>query len=101
MSYFNYHAKAKRLINLGHCISVSIFKNYHNIKPAMVLYFDNNIPIPIRDYMWQDYLPLIKNSEIPITNVDNIDLNQFTIFNWIYVHLFNWFVVSQFNRLFI
>ena len=78
MTYFNYHAKTKMLINSGHCMSVSLFKNYHNIKPAMVFYFDNNIPIPIRDYMWNDYIPLIKQHNLIVNNPENIDLNQFS-----------------------
>lgn len=78
MTYFNYHAKAKNLISSGHCMSVSLFKNYHNIKPAMVFYFDNNFPMPIREYMWNDYLPLINKHNLTINNPDNIDLDQFS-----------------------
>ena len=75
MAYFNYHAKAKNLIKSGNCIAVSIFKEYHHIRPAMVLYFENSKPIPIRDYMWQEYLPLINQFKIAINNPDNIALN--------------------------
>lgn len=78
MTYFNYHAKAKRLISNGHCISASFFSNYHNIKPALVLYFENNIPIPIRDYMWSEYLPILKQIGIIINNPERLDLNKFT-----------------------
>lgn len=78
MTYYNYHAKAKRLIKNGHCISVSFFKYYHNIKPAMVLYFENNIPMPIREYMWRDYIPLILENNIHINNPDEINLDQFS-----------------------
>ena len=74
MAYYNYHAMAKKLINLNHCIAVSIFKEYHHIRPAMVLYFDNHLPIPIREYMWSDYLNLIKDHSISIINHDNIPL---------------------------
>ena len=81
MTYFNYHAKAKRLIQKGYCISASFFLNYHHIKPALVLYFENNIPIPIRDYMWNEYLPLLKEFNIVINNPENIDLDQFTSIN--------------------
>lgn len=73
--YFNYHAKAKNLIKSGTCLSVCIFKEYHHISPAMVFYFENSKPIPIRQYMWQDYLPLIKQYNIIINNPDNISLN--------------------------
>jgi len=75
MTYFNYHAKAKNLIKSGHCMSVSIFKSYHHIKPAMVLYFDNNFPMPIREYMWHEYLPLIEEHQLQISNPSNIPLN--------------------------
>ena len=78
MTYFNYHAKAKRLISDGYCISASIFSNYHSIRPALVLYFENNIPIPIRDYMWKDYITLLEQENIIINNPENIDLNKFT-----------------------
>ncbi len=78
MTYFNYHAKAKRLILNGNCISASVFSNYHHIRPALVLYFENNIPIPIRNYKWQEYVPLLKTLNITINNPENLDLNQFT-----------------------
>ena len=81
MTYFNYHAKAKSLIENGNCISASIFSNYKNIRPALVLYFENNIPIPIRDYMWKEYLPLIKQQNLSILNPSDVDLNQFTRVN--------------------
>ena len=63
MPYYNYHAIAKRLIENNHLIAVSIFPEYKNIRPAMVLYFDNHRPIPIREYMWDDYLDKIHNKK--------------------------------------
>ena len=66
MAYFNYHAKAKNLINNNCCFAAAIFENYHNIKPALVLYFFNNQPIPIREYMWEDYFKLLNNQNITI-----------------------------------
>ena len=74
MTYFNYHAKAKNLIKANHLMSVSIFSEYRHIKPAMVLYFDNCKPIPIREYMWCDYIDLISEKQIPIINSENIPL---------------------------
>ena len=74
MTYFNYHAKAKNLIRTNHILSASIFAEYHHIKPALVLYFDNSRPIPIRDYMWREYLDLLIEQNIPIINMDNIPL---------------------------
>lgn len=76
MVYYNYHAMAKKLIEGGHTIAASIFKKYHHIYPALVLYFDNHKPIPIREYMWQDYLLLLRNKNIKILNEDNVPINN-------------------------
>ena len=59
--YFNYHAKAKRLIKEGNLIDYKILENYNEIKPALVLYFSNHAPMPIRDYKWNEYFALIKS----------------------------------------
>ena len=75
MTYFNFHAKAKNLIKNGHCFAATIFKEYNHISPALVLYFNNSKPIPIREYMWNDYLPLITQQNIPIENTSNLPLN--------------------------
>lgn len=75
MAYYNYHAMAKRLINTYHCIGASLFSSYHHIYPALVLYFDNHKPIPIREYMWEDYLDLLKVQNIHINNDENIPLS--------------------------
>lgn len=74
MPYYNYHAIAKKMIENNHLIAVSIFPEYKNIRPAMVLYFDNHRPIPIREYMWDDYLDKIHNKKIEIINEHNIPL---------------------------
>lgn len=66
MVYFNYHAKAKALIKNENCFAATIFENYHNIKPALVLYFNNNQPLPIREYMWEEYSQLLKQHNISI-----------------------------------
>lgn len=54
--YYNYHAKAKKLIAEGHLIHYEIVDQWNNIKPALVLFFDNHRPMPIRDYRWDEYL---------------------------------------------
>ena len=74
MPYYNYHAIAKRLINENHLIAVTVFSEYKNIRPALVLYFDNHRPIPIRDYMWNEYLDNINDKKIKIINENNIPL---------------------------
>ena len=74
MTYYNYHAIAKRLIETNHLLSASIFSRYHHISPALVLYFDNHRPVPIRQYMWSDYIPLVKSKDIEIINQENIPI---------------------------
>lgn len=59
MSYFNYHAKAKNLIAEGHLVDYEIVDNWNGIKPALVLYFDNNKPMPIREYRFDEYMELL------------------------------------------
>lgn len=54
--YYNYHAKAKKLIADGHLIDYDIVDQWNGIKPALVLYFDNHKPMPIRSYRWDEYL---------------------------------------------
>ena len=63
MGYFNYHAKAKRLIKEGTLVCYKIVDNYNGIKPAMVLFFKNNRPIPIREHRWKEYLEIIRGLE--------------------------------------
>lgn len=71
MAYYNYHARAKNLILSNHCIGASIFSKYHHIYPALVLYFDNHRPIPIREYMWDRYIPILAELDIQILNEEN------------------------------
>ena len=59
MGYFNYHAKAKNLIANGDLVKYEFVDNWNGIKPAMVLYFKNDKPMPIRDYRWNEYFPLL------------------------------------------
>ena len=57
--YFNYHAKAKQLIAEGHLTSFEIMEKWNSISPALVLFFDNHKPMPIRQYRWDDYVNLL------------------------------------------
>ena len=59
--YFNYHAKVKSLIKSGELIKFEFVENYNGIKPAMVLYFKNHSPMPIREYRFEEYLKFIKD----------------------------------------
>lgn len=58
MSYFNYHAKAKNLIETGHLTDYEIVPEWNGISPALVLYFDNNRPMPIREHKFDEYMIL-------------------------------------------
>ena len=61
MAYFNYHSTAKRLIAEGK-LSAWYFTQRHNqISPALVLVFDDiaHPAMPIREYRWPEYLPLL------------------------------------------
>ena len=54
--YYNYHATAKKLIEEDHLVKMEIVKKWNNISPALVLYFDNHRPMPIRQYRWDEYI---------------------------------------------
>lgn len=66
MSYFNYHAKAQQLIKTGHCTNAEIVEKHRDISPALILYFDNHIPMPIRLYRFDEYLELLKQYGIKV-----------------------------------
>ena len=53
--YFNYHAKVKLLIEGGHALGYEFLPVYHKISPCLLIYFDNNIPMPIREHMFDEY----------------------------------------------
>ena len=68
MGFYNYHAVATNLIKNGHC-NKAIFKQKHNvISPALVLYFDNHKPMPIRQDSFEKYLILLKTYDITIVD---------------------------------
>ena len=66
MSYFNYHAKAMSLIKANHCKKAQIIQKYNAISPALVLFFDNYHPVPIREHKWHVYFALLNEYKIPI-----------------------------------
>ena len=57
--YYNYHAKAKQLIAEGHLIDFQIVSKWNLIAPALVLFFDNHKPMPIRKYRWEEYWDIL------------------------------------------
>ena len=61
--YYNYHAKAKQLISENHLIDYQIVSKWNLISPALVLFFDNHKPMPIRKYKWKEYWDLLDKIE--------------------------------------
>ena len=57
--YFNYHGKIKHLIKEGHLIDYQVMERWNSITPALVLYFDNHKPMPIRKHRWEKYWDLL------------------------------------------
>lgn len=62
--YFNYHAKLKRLIREGHCISFEFVETYHGISPCLVLNFDNGSSFPVREHHFQEYQFLLMKYDV-------------------------------------
>ena len=69
--YFNYHAKAQNLIKTGHLIAIKFVDKWNNVENAMVLFFDNHKPMPIRNYKIPQYITILQNY--------NIDINKLLI----------------------
>jgi len=61
MSYYNYHGTAKKLIADQKLECYYYTEKHNKISPALVLVFsDSSHPImPIREYRWQEYIPLL------------------------------------------
>lgn len=59
MAYFSYHAVAKNLILGGHLVAFKVFESYGSISPALVLFFDNHRPMPIRQSHWSEYFAIL------------------------------------------
>ena len=59
MAYFNYHAKVKRLIFEGKLTGYRFVDDYNGICPALVLYFIDERPMPIRQYRWKEYIDIL------------------------------------------
>lgn len=61
MPYYSYHAAAKKLIGEGHLIKYEITDDWNGIRPALVLYFDNHRPMPIREKRWDEYWTILND----------------------------------------
>ena len=59
MAYFDYHRVAKREIMAGHLVRVEYLPAWNGIAPALVLFFDDRLPMPIRREKWGEYEELI------------------------------------------
>lgn len=55
MGYYNYHAVAKNLIKTGHLTKTEYVAAWNDVSPALVLFFDNHAPMPIRKDKWEEY----------------------------------------------
>ena len=62
--FFNYHSKVKKIIDSDTITKIEILDEYNNISPAMVIYFKNHPPMPIREHKWDDYISYLnKNND--------------------------------------
>lgn len=68
MTYFNYHAQAIKLIQTGHCKGACIEPVHNKISPALILFFDNHKPMPIREDKWIVYTKILSTFGIEIKN---------------------------------
>ena len=61
MGYFNYHGTAKRLIAEGRLTGYYYTAEYHGIRPALVLFFDDlrHPVMHVRQYRWDEYASLL------------------------------------------
>lgn len=57
--YYNYHGTAKKLIKEKRLIGCTVVEEHRGIRPALVLYFDGHVPMPIRRDRWEEYFSLI------------------------------------------
>lgn len=60
MGYFNYHAKLKRKIKEGELIKWEVVNQWNKISPALVLYFTDCPPMPVREYRFEEYFELLE-----------------------------------------
>lgn len=61
--YYNYHAQINKLINEGHLIRYEIVPKWNSISPALVFFFDNHRPMPVRKHKWDEYFTKLNNGD--------------------------------------
>lgn len=59
--YYNYHQIIKNKIKAGLLCHYEYLESYHNIRPALVLYFKDDTHYPIREYRWHEYYQYLKD----------------------------------------
>ncbi len=67
---YSYHNKAKQLIKQGHLTHWELVDRWNHIEKALVLYFDNHRPIPIRSYRHDEYLKILQKNVLPYVFVN-------------------------------
>ena len=59
--YFNYHAKIKKLILDGKLVSYEFRKQWNGISPALVFFFYDEKPMPVREYRFEEYMIILND----------------------------------------
>ena len=74
MSYFNYHATAKRLIEQGKLKAFYFTQDHNGIRPALVLIFDcaKHSIMPIRKDKFDKYLCLLEQKGLLDKQISSI-----------------------------
>lgn len=67
--YYNYHMQIKKRLKQGKLKKFELVEKWKDISPALVLYFDDNKKMPVREEYFNEYLELIS------TLYDNIENN--------------------------
>ena len=67
--YYNYHMQIKKRLKQGKLKKFELVEKWNDISPALVLYFDDNKKMPVREEYFNEYLELIS------TLYDNIENN--------------------------
>ena len=62
---YPYHNKIKQRIRNNELVGFEYVKQYKNISPCLLLYFETEPKIrPIREYRFEEYEPLLKDVSI-------------------------------------
>ena len=64
MAYYNYHAKVKSLILGGHLVDFVYYDRWKGIENCYVCFFDNHLPMPIRNYKIEEYIRFFEENNV-------------------------------------